>query len=1057
MMKRFFLWIFALALFAGCVSETMLEETGPKSFDSFTAAIEPPFGTKVQLGDNGRVEWVEGDQIGIWSDLEGPVSYRMGSDGVFRGSMITGNQFYAVYPYYYSSSIIEGEISKCVVRSSNCTFGVPDGKIVVPLVAKSDGATLSFKIACSLLHISIKGVDNKTLSRITFIGNGGEKLFGEAEVDMSGDLPVMSFESASSKKSVTTQTVLHGGESVDLYFMMPPVTLENGFTLNLELTDSGSGAKTVVVKEVERKIELERAKIKCFVLLDMQAELEEAEREMSSERDALVAIYNALGGDNWDNNTNWCSDKPVGEWYGVTTDDNGRVVSLVLQTNHLTGSIPKEIGNLSYLQILNLSSGDENGCVYKSDLENLNRISGTIPEELWNLHHLRRLYLAGLSLSGSIPEAIGNLKHLEDLSISGPWNYVPDGEAGQISGSLPSALGDLEGLKSLYVCHQKLSGEFPDISKLKALDALYINDNSFTGTLPLPSNPSQMLYYYAENNDFTGPVPSSISLMMEQPKAYIRLANNRLSGKMQDEISSHPNYWIFADALLAKQQDGYMMEIDETSVPACRYSFETMDGGELNLGDQYAKAEYTMIVRWREWCGISKGFLPTAMYLASAFKEKGLQTIWVYGGGNKDDMEAYMESSGLDQYGPHIIETWNDIIPEEAIWKGGGSNYGTPLVEIADKQGNIVFIDDASDTAPYSFVHVRSDLESVLLDLFKVDTYESTDYSKDGSVHLIQKATKGKGIDIVLMGDCFSDRMIADGTYQEWMNKAVEAVFSEEPYKTYRDRFNVYSVDVVSPYEYYVGTSALETWFGLGTHVGGNDDKVWEYVRKAIPEGDLYDVLAIVLMNRDYYAGTCHMSLHYDGDYGRGPAIAYCVDIRDDVTFRQIVSHEVGHGFAKLDDEYEYDYMGGITPDLVAYYERFMNYGWSKNVSFTSDPNAVKWAHFIADERYASESVGCYEGGATYQYGVWRPTENSIMRHNSGGFNAPSREAIYYRIHKLAYGADWEYNYEDFVAYDAVNRQPATAAARHRSYVERQLPPLAPPVIVEGPWCDAVK
>lgn len=417
-------------------------------------------------------------------------------------------------------------------------------------------------------------------------------------------------------------------------------------------------------------------------------------------------------------------------------------------------------------------------------------------------------------------------------------------------------------------------------------------------------------------------------------------------------------------------------------------------------------------------------------------------------------MEAYMESSGLDQYGPHIVETWNNNSPKEAIWNGGGSYYETPLVEIVDRQGNIVFLDDVSHTAPYSFVHVRSELESVLLELFKVEMYESTDYSKDGTVHLIQKATKGKGIDIVLMGDCFSDRMIANGTYQEWMNKAVESVFSEEPYKTYRDCFNVYSVDVVSPYEFYVGTSALETWFGYGTHVGGNNDKVCEYVRKAIPEGDLFDVLAIVLMNRDYYAGTCYMSLYNNGDYGRGQAIAYCVDIRDDATFRTIVSHEVGHGFAKLSDEYTEDATGRISSEIEAYYERLMNYGWYKNAAFTSDPNAVKWARFIADERYASEGIGCFEGGLTYQYGVWRPTEESIMRHNTGGFNAPSREAIYYRIHKLAYGPDWEYNYEDFVAYDAVNRTSASAAAqaaaRHRSYVEKQLPPLAPPVIVEG-------
>ena len=60
------------------------------------------------------------------------------------------------------------------------------------------------------------------------------------------------------------------------------------------------------------------------------------------------------------------------------------------------------------------------------------------------------------------------------------------------------------------------------------------------------------------------------------------------------------------------------------------------------------------------------------------------------------------------------------------------------------------------------------------------------------------------------------------------------------------------------------------------------------------------------------------------------------------------------------------------------------------------------------------------KGGASYSTGVWRPSENSIM--NSGTeFNAPSRAAIYKKIHKLAYGRDWQFDYEDFVQWDTKN------------------------------------
>ena len=49
-----------------------------------------------------------------------------------------------------------------------------------------------------------------------------------------------------------------------------------------------------------------------------------------SDRDALVALYNATNGPNWTNNTNWLSNAPIGQWYGVTTNANGRVTELFL-------------------------------------------------------------------------------------------------------------------------------------------------------------------------------------------------------------------------------------------------------------------------------------------------------------------------------------------------------------------------------------------------------------------------------------------------------------------------------------------------------------------------------------------------------------------------------------------------------------------------------------------------------------------------------------------------------------------------------------------------------
>lgn len=111
--------------------------------------------------------------------------------------------------------------------------------------------------------------------------------------------------------------------------------------------------------------------------------------------------------------------------------------------------------------------------------------------------------------------------------------------------------------------------------------------------------------------------------------------------------------------------------------------------------------------------------------------------------------------------------------------------------------------------------------------------------------------------------------------------------------------------------------------------------------------------------------------------------------------------------------------------------------------------------HFLVDEntdsRYAGEGLGAYEG-ALYATGVYRPTENSMMNNQNETpyFNAPSREAIYYRIHKLAYGEDWEYDYETFVEYDAVNRTSAALSSiRRLTNTSQEIRKLtAPPTII---------
>ena len=122
-----------------------------------------------------------------------------------------------------------------------------------------------------------------------------------------------------------------------------------------------------------------------------------------TDRAALVALYNATDGDNWTDNSNWLSaDTPIGEWYGVTTDENGRVTVLNMHIKRLSGEIPLELGNLASLKKLELFT---------------NQLSGEIPPELGNLASLKKLYLQDNQLSGEIPPELGNLANLEWLDL----------------------------------------------------------------------------------------------------------------------------------------------------------------------------------------------------------------------------------------------------------------------------------------------------------------------------------------------------------------------------------------------------------------------------------------------------------------------------------------------------------------------------------------------------------------------------------------------------------------------------------------------------------------
>ena len=199
----------------------------------------------------------------------------------------------------------------------------------------------------------------------------------------------------------------------------------------------------------------------------------------------LAAFYESAGGDGWRRKDNWLTDAPLGEWYGVQTDEDGWVTSIYMPRNELTGRLPAELGDLARLQMLYLTRNGLGGPIPAElgklpDLRWLileyNRFAGRIPAELGGLSKLRYLWLSVNRLEGPIPAELGSLDSLQQLNLSG----------NRLAGPIPETLGNLAFLNTLSVSGNELAGALPpEIGMLRQLDYLRVSNNTeLAGALP---------------------------------------------------------------------------------------------------------------------------------------------------------------------------------------------------------------------------------------------------------------------------------------------------------------------------------------------------------------------------------------------------------------------------------------------------------------------------------------------------------------------------------------------------------------------------------------------
>ena len=303
--------------------------------------------------------------------------------------------------------------------------------------------------------------------------------------------------------------------------------------------------------------------------LGLQAEIPDSQRQ------ALIALYNATGGDSWATSTGWKT-PPLhtdgfalpgteGTWFGVYLDAEGlnvaqislgnnnlsgeipaavadltALTSLSLSQNPLTGSIPPALGGLSGLQVLNLSYTQLGGSIPPelgglSSLTNLslssNQLTGSIPAELGSLAALQVLYLSSNQLSGSIPAELGNLTELTQMSLA----------ANQLTGSIPATLGNLKKVFNLYLYNNLLEGSIPpELGGMTALWSFWLASNRLTGSIPPElGGLANLRDLQFGGNQLTGSIPAELGNLANLQG--LSLYVNQLSGPIPPELGNLAN------------------------------------------------------------------------------------------------------------------------------------------------------------------------------------------------------------------------------------------------------------------------------------------------------------------------------------------------------------------------------------------------------------------------------------------------------------------------------------------------------------------------------------
>ena len=261
---------------------------GSDMYEVFSATIDDHClyspGTKVYADEELKVLWNADDRITIFNnntsnqqfcftgqdgDNAGPFSYVSGSG---NGSSL--NEIYAVYPYDESTRIDNSGVISFLLPAEQSYLKDSFGPGANTMVSRTEDNRLKFKNVGGYLAFQFYGA-GVSVSSITLKGNKNELLAGKCTINTSSSLPVTTMVSSGASNSVTLtcgNPVQLGSTSSDpvvFWFVLPPMTFTNGFTVTVMTSDGG-----VFEKTTNKSIEITRSAIKRMSLIEVEPKLE---------------------------------------------------------------------------------------------------------------------------------------------------------------------------------------------------------------------------------------------------------------------------------------------------------------------------------------------------------------------------------------------------------------------------------------------------------------------------------------------------------------------------------------------------------------------------------------------------------------------------------------------------------------------------------------------------------------------------------------------------------------------------------------------------------------